>query len=105
MLNDSSLNTTEGSGQCQAVETNFNDVAPMINQVRPPPYFLCVLSPTLYDCHAGQSWGVFFLEYIWLGMVQHGVWGWQCIWAHFQKVLCRQDLLADDMYDIQILPC
>ena len=33
MLNDSSLNITEGYGQCQALETNFNDVAPMINQV------------------------------------------------------------------------
>ncbi|KAK9862997.1 hypothetical protein WJX84_005249 [Apatococcus fuscideae] len=32
MLNGSSLNITEGYGQCQALETNFNDVAPMINQ-------------------------------------------------------------------------
>ena len=33
MLNDTSLNATEGSGVCSAVETNYNDAPPMINQV------------------------------------------------------------------------
>ena len=33
MLNDSSLNATEGAGLCSALETNFIEAPPMINQV------------------------------------------------------------------------